>query len=353
MNKEIKRPIDRVFSQYASEMGEQFEQVFEVRGLTSLPRPYIIRRMPDGNSRKYFTKQGDKPILATGISAVVQLIKKQHGGFDFIAKYREEIGVEAADQELVETSALGTFMHILCAEICDIWQRKDPNYFIDFGEEFKKRAIELLAENGVPRNKHAEYFKRIIKGAQSMYSFLSEYKAEIVAIEYCVIDFDNNICTPLDIIAYIQEPKHLTAAAAKKGEAITYGERELVNLQIKFREKAKDYPTDHIQALLEMYMFNKYTNKQFGEIKRSFILLPKSHAQSNIGCEVKEAKGYEIEELLADIKYAKSKKNNKDIFYPDFDKKITNMGSVIISGDGIHYPRPQNIGDFILSHFND
>lgn len=347
-----KDAAERVFAQYELEASEQFAQTFEVGGLTTLPRQHIIRRMPDGHSRKYFTMHNNEPVLATGISAVVSLIKKQHGGYDFIAKYREDIGSEAAEQILTETSALGTFMHVLCAEIADIWARKDPDYYINFGENFKKKSLALLAENGVPRSKQSEYFKRIIKGAQSFYSFLVDYKVEVKAIEYCVVDFSNNICTPLDIVAYIQEPIVPTSAAAKKGACVEYKERELVNIQLKFREKASDYPTDHIQSLLELHMFNKYTAEIYGKMARSIILLPKSHVSAKIGCNVVSAGGFGIEELLADIEYAKSKHNNKDIFYPDLTKKITSMGGIKISGAGIEYETPRTISDFIRSYYD-
>lgn len=337
----------RIFAQFEQEMDEQYAQSTDLNGFSALPRPFVIRRMPDGSKRKYFTLCGAEPKLMTGLTSVVSIIKKLRGSYDFLADWKAEVGKDESEQIAQETSVLGTFMHILCAEITSVYQANNKNYYIEFDEQFKETFKKMMLENGVRHNLLSDYYKRTIKGAQSFYQFLYDWKVEVVAIEYCVCDFDNNISTPLDIVAYATAP--LTAAAIKRGEK---SEKFLGNFNIKFREKADSvYESDTIQTCIEQYMFNKYL-PDMAPIERTFTITPKSHPLASVGCAVHEHTGrYTEDEYNEDLSFAKTKKANKDFFFPDLDKYTTRMGSMKITSLGIVSGVSDTIRDFILSHF--
>lgn len=335
-----------VFSRFLSEMDEKFSASTDLNGLSSLRRMHSIRRMPYGRGRKYFTKVGAEPKLLSGLTTITKILEKQKGYYSVLADWRATVGIEEADQIAQETSVLGTFIHILCAEIAYVRQANDPAIFINLNDEFKEEFKRTMLENGVRHRLLDDYYKRTLKAAQSFNKWLDDWQVEVVAIEWCVMDLDNNVCTPLDIVAYAVEP--LSAAEKKRG-----GEekRFLGNFNIKFREKADSvYTTDMLQTCIEMYMYNKYMTES-NPIERTFTITPKSHSLAKYGCAVHEhTNKYTAEEYETDIAYAKMQAAHSDVFNPDMNVTLA-ISDMKITRNGIEQKEADSVYEYINSFF--
>jgi hypothetical protein len=335
-----------IFTRFSDEMEERFSASTDLNGNSLLERMHTIRRMPYGKSRRYFTKVGSEPRLMSGLTTITKIIEKQKGFYSALGDWRATVGIDEADQIAQETSVLGTFIHILCAEIAYVRQANDPTIYINLNEEFKNEFKKMMLENGVRHRLLDDYYKRALKAAQSFDNWLNEWDVSLVAIEWCVMDLDNNVCTPLDIIAYATEP--LSAAAKKRGEV---SNRFLGNFNIKFREKADSvYTTDMLQTCIEMQMYNKYMVNS-APIERTFTLTPKSHYLSKIGCAVHEHTGkYTEDEYAADMAYMKSQSAHSDIFNPDMGTSLV-ISDMRITRSGVERQAAGSVEDYINSFF--
>jgi len=325
--------MKQIIDKFNEEALEGFLQSITLSDFSKLPRQHVIMRMPYGNERAYHTVDQGRPRLLSGITSVTKKIAKAKGFPDILGDWKIKVGLDAADEIAHNTSNLGTFMHIICSELTMVYQKDDPDYFVAFDEFARELFVKTMQNVGVSPSEIPSYWKRVVKGAISWNNFLHEYDLDIQAIEFPVVDFDKNIATPLDIIAY----------AGK--------DRALCNFNIKFREKANTYETDGLQVCAEQYIFNKYVAPVSGEkIERTYIVIPKSHPQAKTECLVKDYTGYYSEASWdEDIDYMMRQDNYKGIFFPDMTKPVTNVANVTI-GRKVTINHPPRLDEFILSY---
>ncbi len=329
--------IEQVFETFKGEMLEKFEASTDLGGFSKLPTPHIVRRMPFGQSRWYHTIAG-QPRMMTGISAVVDRIAEIKSEKGFLQEWKILTGKVESSKIAHETSVLGTFMHVLCSQVGLAYATGEE--IVLFDAEFQNYFVKAMESQGVAHAMIPEFYKRANKGIKSFHNFLIEWNVEIQAIEKVVCDFENNISTPLDIIAYADVP-------GKSGK-----ERHLCNFNIKFRESATSYESDRFQVCGEQYMYNNYIGKITGEpVTKTFILIPKSHSIAKIECLVKEYTGaFPESEWKRYLNFMKEEMCDQHLFFPDLQAKRTFTEQFSIQGNVIRTMKPITIHDYIMSY---
>jgi len=298
----------------------------------SLPMPNKIRRMPYGNIRKYFTKNGNKPYLFNGLTEVCKILTPLNYDSYALDAWKKEKGA-AGDVVMYEAALLGTYMHVFCGQIAKAYMA-GKTLMVSNSEA--ATFEQYLLGRGVRPFKISEFWRRVLKGAQSFNNFLVRHDVKILAIEYPVFSLDKMIATPLDIIC----------------EATIDGVRRVCNFNIKFRETAAAYESDALQICSEMYLYNAYIEAfkiDAPKIERTFILVPKSHPTARVECFIKEFTNiYTEQDFDDDILFLKQKPKFKGIFAPDLTAQTTKVENLQL-GATVEATAGQTIADFILS----
>lgn len=320
----MKEIIDR----FSKELMEVYEQTTLLSDFCKLPRKHHVYRMPFGFDRAYHTVDNGTPHMMSGISGLAKTIAGFKEASTALDEWKAKVGAEEAGDVMHDTSNMGTFMHILCAEVAIAYATGGGG--VVFNSETRDMFLATMRGAGVREKELAAYWRRAVKGAQSFHSFLVQYDLDIQAVEFPVISFKSNLCTPIDFVAY----------------ATVGGERKLCGFNLKFREKAQTYISDGIQVCLEQQMFNQYMTEQ---LQHTFIVIPKSHPSARTECMVKDYTGfYTVEEMSRDLAFLKEQPRYKSMFFPNLDQNLTHVEDIIV-GKEIISKNPQTIREFILS----
>lgn len=322
---------------------------------SNLPRLHKVFRMRYMSGRRYFTAVNGQPLLMTGLTSITKKIKNQKEEDEFLNKWKVDMAAkgEDADQYAWFASEFGTLIHILAAELFSARAR---------GEAISTHTLEqglrdYMAYIGIPISLLKDWYTNMCKSLRSLNEFYSKTDMKVFAVEYCVIDFENNICTPLDIICEITTEETVDVPnKTKEGTKRQKQEsRDIWNLNIKARKKPDRQDGDKYQICAEMFMFNDYSPEI--KVAKTGTISPSWTWVSNPDCKLHNFTGsFSRKAWDWYLNKLKTEPDNifSDLFSPDLTKYIgdTNVFSIDEFG-GIKESDKTMISDFILSHFKD
>lgn len=351
--------FDSVFGKAVENFNESIQQITLVEDplFSKIDRGFRFYRMPYLEGRRYFTAVNGNPYLMTGLTAITKKIKTHKGEDEFLNKWKVGMAQDGQDADLYawEASEFGTLIHILAAELFSARAKKEAISTSGLDKSLK----EYMNYIGIGTFKFKEWYNNICKSMLSLNEFYSKTEMDVLGVEYCVADFENNICTPLDIICEITTELTVDAETKSGGtKRQKQTSRDIWNLNIKARKKPERMSGDKYQICAEQYIANKFFgefNKKL-EIARTGVIspswswitkpdtklheftnsFPKSHWDWYLNKFRDEPSGL-----------------HKDMFDPDMSQYIgdTNIFVITELGDVIN-SKKTTIADYILSKFD-
>lgn len=323
---------------------------------SKIGKPIRFYRMPYLDGRRYFTAANGNPYLMSGLTRVTKTIKTHKGEDEYLTKWKVGMAEQGQDADMYawEASEFGTLVHILAAELFSARARKEAISTSGLDKQLR----EYMNYIGINSFKFKEWYNNLCKSLLSLNEFYSRTEMEVLGVEYCVADFENNICTPLDIICEItteivQDVPTKTGGTKRAKQQ----SRDIWNLNIKARKKPERMSGDKYQICAEQYIANKYF-KEFKlgvKIQRTGVISPSWNWISKPDCKLHEFTGYfpanhwnwYLHKMQEEPSRAYS-----EIFSPDLGQYIgdTNIFVITELGDVVNSKR-QTIADYIMSKF--
>lgn len=352
--------LEEIFGKAKENYFESVTSVFEVEdGLfTKIPRLHKIYRMPYFSGRRYFTQDSGDPYLMSGLTMFSKKIVSRRSGDVVLQGWREKKIEEGLDPDEIAWMAaeFGTLVHIVAASVFSARARKQSFSTRGLDSELKN----YMATIGVNVYHFKEWYRNLCAAIRSLNAFYSKSEMDVYAIEFCVADFQNNICTPLDIICEITSTESVdvpmkTKEGTKKEKR---QRRDIWNLNIKARQNSDRRDNDKYQICAEQYIANGYLPQEF-QIAKTGVLSPvwTWKVRENADCKLHDFTGYFSQEdwniYLRDFRNEPGGIND-DLFFPDLTQNIgdSNVFNITEYGDVVESPQ-MSIADFIMSHFKN
>ncbi|HNI31239.1 MAG TPA: hypothetical protein PLO82_12020 [Bacteroidia bacterium] len=347
---------ESIFAQARTQWLEDVTSVFNTGSdlFTELPVKHRFYRMPYFTSRKYFTVDNGQPKLMQGLTGITKKIISSRNQDAFLKEWQFDMLKDGKDpDEYAErASQFGTLIHIVAANIFAARQK---------GESFSTHQIDrellkYMSDIGISNMYFKEWYRNLCAAIRSLNNFYSKSEMKVLSIEHCVADFDNNICTPIDIICemnYIEsvDVPMKTKEGTKKEKQVKRG---LWALNIKARQNPDRRSTDMYQLCAEQYIANGYLD----------ILIPKTGVLSpswtwrdkeNADCKLHDFTGtFSEKDWQSYLKQFRNEPGgiNNSMFNPDLSQRIgdSNVFTVANTGNILDMP-DETIEGFILRHF--
>ena len=345
--------FDSVFGKAIEAFGESVADNVVVQDelFSKLPRLHKFFRMRYMDGRRYFT-MADGPRLLSGLTAITKKIKMQRNEDYYLNEWKINMAKEGndADEYAWMASEFGTLIHIMAADLFSARARKEGIST----RGLDKQLREYMSMIGVPIVNFKDWYTNMCKALRSLNEFYSYTDMEVYAVEYCVADFENNVCTPLDIICAITLSESVdvptkTGGTKKQKQDI----RQLWNLNIKARKKSDRYSSDKYQICAEQYLFNNYSPEI--KVERTGVLSPSWSWISKPDCKIHDFTGqFSERDWKWYLKRLKEEPGGiyNDMFNPDLNQMIgdTNIFSITEIGEVRTEPL-ESIADYITKHF--
>lgn len=340
---------------------ESITDTFEVEEslFNKLPRLHRVYRMPYFTSRRYFTVLKEQPFLMTGLTQWSKKIISQRREDAFLETWKMNMIKEGNDPDEYAwmASEFGTLVHIIAAHIFSA--RASGQSFSTIGLD--KYLLDYMQNIGISGYHFRTWYDNLCKAIRSLNEFYSKTEMEVLAVEYCVIDFENNICTPLDIICNItvdqvEDVPNKTKEGTKRRSVTS---RETWNLNIKARKNSAKNSSDKYQICAEQYLFNKYLKGTEFKVTKTGVLSPMWGwlKKENADCKLHDFTGaFSEEDWNWYINMWKNEPGgvNTDFFNPNLSKKIGDSNVFSVNSYGkVSDMDEMSIGDYILSRFSD
>lgn len=338
--------FETIFEQAKSQFQESIEPETRVEDslFTTLKRKHTIYRMPHYGGRAYFTMHGDEPRLMTGITAVTKKIQNIREENQFLNEWRVNMAASGQDSERYAwmASEFGTLVHIVAGHLFSARSR---------GEAFSTNGLDRMLSDymrniNIDGYYYKDWYISLTRAIKSLNEFYNKANPEVLAVEYTVADFENNICTPLDLVLYMDTEELVDVPNKKKREKRIV--RNLWNLNIKARKKPERNVHDKYQTCAEQYIFNGYSDMK---IERTGILSPSWTWKTKPDCNVHEFTGEftqaEWEQYLKIIRWVFPK-----LFNPDLTQLISESNIFSITEHGeVKESEKITIADYIKRRF--
>lgn len=350
--------FENIFAQARQQFLEDVTPVFDTSNelFSEIPRKHKFFRMPYFSSRKYFTVNEGAPYLMQGLTGITKKIISSRGEDVFLDKWKLDMATNGNDPEEYadRASQFGTLIHIVAANIFAARARNESfsTHQID------RELIAYMKDIGISNYYFKEWYRNLCAAIRSLNMFYSQSEMKVLAIEHCVADFDNNICTPIDIICELTTEESFdvpmkTKEGTKKEKRNV---RKLWTINIKARQNSDRRTNDKYQLCAEQYIANKYLDlniEKTGVISPSWAWKDKDKAN----CKLHDFTGTFSENDWN--KYLKQFKEepggvNNHIFSPDMSQKIGDSNIFTITGNGNILDLPEEtIEEFIFNHFKE
>lgn len=323
---------------------------------SSLPKLHKIYRMPYFSGRRYFTLHKGQPLLMTGLTGITKKIISRRSQDSFLHKWGLNMVKDGGDPEEYTwlASEFGTLVHIVAAHIFSARAKKESFNTIGLDKEL----VNYMLTIGVSGSHFKNWYNNLCSAIRSLNSFYSKSEMDVRAVEYCVIDFDYNICTPLDIICEMNTEESVevpmkTKSGTKKEKRIA---RKVWNLNIKARQNPVRRSTDQYQLCAEKYMANKYFNSHL--IEKTGVLSPSFtwKIKENADCKLHDfTDSFSERDWDTYInQFIKEPGNvNKDLFDPDLTQTVEDVNVFSVNGEGDIFEAPERtVSEYIMSFYD-
>lgn len=350
--------FEGVFNEARNQFLEDVTPTFDTQNelFSQLPRKHRFYRMPYFSGRRYYTMHMGEPYLLSGLTAITKKIIAFNDEDSFLEKWKMDMTRNGNDpDEFADRASLfGTLIHIVAANIFAARSK---------GESFSTHSLdrELLSymrDIGISQYYFKEWYKNLCGAIRSLNAFYSKSEMKVLSIEHCVADFENNICTAIDVIAEITTEESVdvpmkTKAGTKKAKEKT---RKMWALNIKARNNSDRRYTDKYQLCAEQYLANNYLDIV---IDKTGVLSPvwNWRSKENADCKLHDFTGAFTEsEWKKYVKIFKEAPNNvnKELFAPDMNIKVSDSNVFVIADNGNILDMPEEtIYEFIARHFSD
>jgi len=277
---------------------------------SALRRFQKVYRMPFGGGRKYFEIVNGDITACHGLTTYLEMIPESPGSRVHLDTWLKKNG-QYADYLFKWAADYGTFMHILVGWTVTYQEIDMP--------QVELALMRYMRDNGMPLSQFHDYATRMGNDIRSWLQFVHEREVEVLAVEYCVLDAQMKIATPLDIIC-----------------RMTFnGKRVLANINLKFRESESARDKDTKQTNLEMLLFNRMAER-FGmeeRIEWCGIFCPKEWKKGKPTYLLENCTGdYTMEEIKAEWSFV----NSKGWLELDINKPFPiKVGGVLRYGDPV------------------
>ncbi len=355
--------FETVFQQATEQWLESVTNVFDTGNeiFSGIDRKHKFYRMPYFSGRRYFTVNHGDPYLMSGLTGITKKILNSRDEDLFLVKWKMGMVEEGNDPDEFAylASEFGTLVHIVAANIFSARSKGEPFYT----QGMEKELIRYMNTIGVNAYHFKDWYRNLCGAIRSLNNFYSNSEMEVLAVEYCVADFANNICTPLDIICYVNSWESVDVPMkSKEGTKKEKRQRrDLWNLNIKARSNTDRRSNDKYQLCAEQYIANSYF-ESFDipiNIVKTGVLSPSWNwrVKENADCKL-----HDFTDTFSKVHwngYLHQFRNepggiNRDLFNPDLEQKISDSNVFSISDTGHITEMPEkSIREYILSYFKD
>ncbi len=353
--------FEKTFADAKSQWLESITNVFDVNNelFTGIEKKHKFYRMPYFSGRRYFTMNGEDPHLMTGLTALSKKIVNSRDEDKFLEKWKIGMVQDGNDPDEFAyiASEFGTLVHIVAANIFSARSKGEPFYT----QGMEKELMNYMTTIGISAYYFKEWHRNLCAAIRSLNNFYTESEMKVLGVEYCVADFENNICTPLDIICEINSTEYVevpmkTKEGTKKEKRQT---RDVWNLNIKARSNTDRRSNDKYQICAEQYIANKYF-EDFDistRIAKTGVLSPSWNwkVKENAGCKLHDfTDAFPQDYWNRYLKQFREEPGgfNTDLFRPNLDQFIGDSNVFSINEKGDVYDPPQaTIREYILSRF--
>lgn len=167
-------------------------------------------RLENGSQRAYYLKNDPQQRLFMSCTTFTRSVLPSSPFLDnWKRSQASELGKEMAEFEFELTALYGTVLHLLIGYIV---QQIDPLKGIElrnFEDTAKDIAIEYVQHYGKinPLTFWAKRGKELLKDCRCFCQFCVDTKAEIIASEYRVVDYENLIAGTLDLVMRLTDSR--------------------------------------------------------------------------------------------------------------------------------------------------
>lgn len=348
--------FETLFGKSKEAFNESIEEktLVEDKLFSVIPRHHKIFRMRYLDGRRYFTSVNGRPYLMSGLTGVTKVIKSHKREDTYLNKWKVDMAKDGQDADIYAdmASEFGTLIHILAAELFSARARQESIST----QGLDRYLRDYMAHIGINSYYFKEWYTNICKSLRSLNEFYSTTDMKVYAIEYCVVDFEYNICTPLDIVCEITRTESVDAPTKTGGTKKVKQEfREIWNLNIKARKKPERQSGDKYQICAEQYLFNGYSPDI--KVAKTGTISPSWTWISKPDCRIHDFTGeFSQKHWLWYLEKMRSEPDGiyNDIFDPNLNQLVgdTNIFSIDSYGNITDSPK-ETVADFILSHFKD